>query len=319
LAGSLQRNEAKLRLRIELLEANSGRVVWSDRYNRILGDVFEIQDEVTAVVAARLAVQIDAAERRRLLSEAPPDLRAYGLVLRGQQLSLMVGRAANLHARRLFEEAGDHDPKYSRTYAWLARTFQEAWRYRWSDSPDECLNRALELARHAIDLDPSDARGHAAIGEAYLFKRRHDESLAAYDRAVQLNPSDADILADSGHCISSYGEPQRAIERIEHAMRLNPYFPDWYLWILGEIHFDLGNYEEAVKTLNQMRDKYDAYRLLTASHALLGQLKEARHFAEQVLVLQPEFTLEHWRNVPPDRNPEPRERYLEGLSKAGLK
>ena len=102
-------------------------------------------------------------------------------------------------------------------------------------------------------------------------------------------------------------------------MRLNPYYPDWYLWILGEIHFDLGNYQEAVRTLSQMHDKSDAYRLLAASHALLGDMTEAHHLAEQVLILQPEFTLAHWRNVPPDRNPDARDRYLEGLRKAGLK
>ncbi|MGH6914355.1 MAG: tetratricopeptide repeat protein, partial [Geminicoccales bacterium] len=284
----------------------------------ILGDVFEFQDEVTAVIAARLAVQIDAAEQRRLLSEAPPDLRAYGLILRGQQLSLLVARDANLHARRLFEEAAHNDPQYARSYAGLARTFQEAWRYRWSDTPDQCLNQAIHLAEHAIKLDPADARGHAALGQARLFKRNHDHSLAAYDRALQLNPNDADVLADTGHCVSSCGDPQRAIELLQRAMRLNPYYPDWYLWNLGEVHFDLGNYEEAVRTLNRMRDQSDAYRLLAASHALLGRLTEARHFAEQVLILQPEFTLERWRDVPPDRNPEPRERFLEGLRKAGL-
>jgi TolB-like protein/class 3 adenylate cyclase/Tfp pilus assembly protein PilF len=319
LTGGVQRNGTKLRLRVELAEAKSGRVIWSDRYSGILRNLFEFQDDVTAVIAARLAVQIDAAEQRRLLSEAPPDLRAYGLILRGQQLSLLVAREANLYARRLFEEAAHRDPDYARSYAGLARTFQEAWRYHWSDTPDLCLTRAVELAQHAIQLDPSDARGYAALGEASLFKRKHDESLAAYDRAIGLNPNDADVLADSGHCIACSGDPQRGIERLQQAMRLNPYYPDWYVWILGEIHFDLGNYQEAVRTLSQMHDKSDAYRLLAASHALLGDMTQARHYGEQVLILQPEFTLAHWRNVPPDRNPDARDRYLEGLRKAGLK
>jgi adenylate cyclase len=318
LTGGLQRSGTNLRLRVELSEAESGRVVWSDRYSGTLGDVFEFQDDVTAVIAARLAIQIDAAEQRRLLSKAPPDLRAYGLILRGQQLSLLVAREANFHARRLFEEASYWDPNYARSYAGLARTFQEAWRYRWSDTPDQCLSRAIELAEHAIELDPSDARGHAAVGQARLFKREHDHSLAAYERAIQLNPNDADVLADTGHCVSSCGDPERAIQLLHRAMRLNPYYPDWYLWNLGEVHFDLGNYDEAIRTLSQMRDQSDAYRLLAASHALVGQMERARHFAGQVLVLQPEFTLERWRDVPPDRNPEPRERYLEGLRKAGL-
>jgi adenylate cyclase len=102
-------------------------------------------------------------------------------------------------------------------------------------------------------------------------------------------------------------------------MRLNPFHPDWYLWYLGEAYFDLCNYEEAVRTLNRMDNKSEAYRLLAASHALLGQLQEARYHADQVLLAHPEFSLEHWQTVPPDRNKETVERFVEGLRRAGLK
>lgn len=317
--GGLQRSGSKLRLRVQLTEAETDRVIWSERYDGDLGDLFAFQDDVTAMIGARLAVQISAAEQRRLLAENPPDLLAYGLILRGQDLYQRVSRETNLFARRLFEEASLVDPSYARSYAGLARTFQEDWRYRWTDTPELGLERAITLAQRSIELDPADARGHAAFGYACLFKRRHDESLAAYQRATALNPNDADVLAETGACASSCGDPQRGLQLLERAMRLNPFYPDWYLWNLGEVQFDLGNYEEAIQTLTQMRDKGQGYRLLAASHALLGHRKEARHYAKQVLIEQPGFSLEHWRNIPPDRNPEPRERYLEGLRKAGLK
>jgi adenylate cyclase len=317
--GGLQRSGRKLRLRVQLTEADTDRVVWSDRYDGDLADLFAFQDDVTAMIAARLAVQISAAEQRRALSENPPDLRAYGLILRGQELYQRVTRETNLHARRLFEEASHVDPRYARSYAGLARTFQEDWRYRWSDAPELCLEQAVTLAQRSIELDPADARGHASFGYACLFKRQHDESLAAYQRAIELNPNDADVLAESAACASSCGEPQRALQVLERAMRLNPFYPDWYLWNLGEVQFDLGDYEESIRTLSKMHDKGQAYRLLTASHALLGHMTEAKHYAEQVLITQPGFSLEHWRDIPPDRNPGPRERYLEGLRKAGLK
>lgn len=317
--GGLQRSGQKLRLRVQLTEADTDHVIWSDRYDGNLGDLFAFQDDVTAMIAARLAVQISAAEQRRLLAENPPDLRAYGLILRGQDLYQRVTRETNLYARRLFEEASHVDPGYARSYAGLARTFQEDWRYRWSDTPELGLERAVTLAQRSIELDPADARGHAAFGYACLFKRRHDESLAAYQRATELNPNDADVLAETGACASSCGDPQRGLQLLERAIRLNPFYPDWYLWNLGEVQFDLGKYEEAIHTLSHMRDQGQGYRLLAASHALLGHRKEARHFAQQVLIEQPGFSLEHWRNIPPDRNPESRERYLEGLRKAGLK
>ena len=115
------------------------------------------------MIAARLAVQISAAEQRRLLAEHPPELRAYGLILRGQDLYQRVTRETNLYARRLFEEASHVDPGYARSYAGLARTFQEDWRYRWTDTPELCLEQAVTLAQRSVELDPADARGHADL------------------------------------------------------------------------------------------------------------------------------------------------------------
>jgi adenylate cyclase len=316
--GGLQRSGRKLRLRVQLAEAETDRVIWSDRYDGDLGDLFAFQDDVTAMIAARLAVQISAAEQR-LLAEHAPDLRAYGLILRGQHLSVQFKKEANLYARRLFEHAVEVDPACGRSYAGLSRTFNIAWRYEWTQSRELCLNKAVELAREAINRDRFDARGYSELGFAYLYSKRHDDSLAAYGRAIELNPNDADILAEMGGAVSFSGDSEAALNLLDRAVRLNPYHPDWYLWFLGEAHFDLGQYDEAIGTLLRMRDQSEGHRLLAASYALSGRLEEARYHAQQVMSVYPDFTIEHWRTVPPDRNPEPLERFLEGLRKAGLK
>jgi adenylate cyclase len=317
--GGLQRSGRKLRLRIQLTDANSDRVIWSDRYDGNLGDLFAFQDDVTAMIAARLAVQISGAEQRRLLAEQPPDLRAYGLILRGQDLGLRFRREANLHARRLFEQAAEIDPRYGRSYAGLSRTFNLAWRYRWTERPEAALDKAMELALAAINHDSLDARGYGELGFARLYKRQHDDSLSAYERATELNPNDADILAEMANAVSCAGDADRAVALLQRAMRLNPFYPDWYLWYLGEAYFDLGEYEATVRTLHKMGDKSEAHRLLASSYALLGLMEEARHHAAQLIIVHPEFSLEHWRTVPPDRNPGPLARFIEGLEKAGLK
>ena len=157
--GGLQRSGRKLRLRVQLTEAETDRVIWSDRYDGNLGDLFAFQDDVTAMIAARLAVQISAAEQRRLLAEHPPDLHAYGLILRGQDLSLRFRKEANLHARRLFEHAAEIDPDYGRSYAGMSRTFDVAWRYHWTPEPEVALDKAVDLANAAIRYDSLDARG----------------------------------------------------------------------------------------------------------------------------------------------------------------
>ncbi|MEM9872554.1 MAG: tetratricopeptide repeat protein [Pseudomonadota bacterium] len=316
--GAFQRVGDQLRVQVQLAEADSGRSVWAEKFNGNIADVFSFQDEVTAVIASCLSVKIDKAELQRQQRTAPSDLQAYGLILRGREVYKQQRRELNLHARRLFEQASVIDPAYAVSYSSISRISNDAWRFNWADEPDAALEDAIAQAEMALQLDPDDARGHAAMGNACLYKRRHDESLAAYERAIRFNPNDADILAEMGHSASVYGEPERAVELIERAMRLNPFYPDWYLWHLGEAFFDMNDYEQAIRTLTRMRDKTDAYRMLTASNALLGRMDEATRHAAQILATHPEFTMKHWENVPPDRNPGPRDRLIEGLKKAGL-
>ncbi|MGH6900422.1 MAG: adenylate/guanylate cyclase domain-containing protein [Geminicoccaceae bacterium] len=319
MSGGLQRSGSKLRLRVQLTEADTDRVIWSDRYNGDLGDLFAFQDDVTAMIAARLAVQISAAEQRRLLAEQPPELRAYGLILRGQDLSLRFRQESNLHARRLFEHAAEIDPDYGRCYAGMSRTFNLAWRYHWTPKPELALDKAVDLANAAIGYDSLDARGFGELGFACLYKKQHDSSLAAYERAVELNPNDADILAEMGDSLVYSGQAPRAVELLRRAMRLNPYFPDWYLWNLGDAYFHLGDYEQTIETVRKMRDQSEAHRLLAASHALLGHMEEARQHAKLVLKAHPNFSIAHWQNVPPNKNPDDLAVFIEGLRKAGLR
>jgi len=319
LSGALQRSGARLRLNARLSEAVSARVIWSEHYDGVIDDVFAFQDDVTSVIPARLAVRISTAERQRLQPQAPPELEAYGFILRGQELALRFQREPTLHARRLFEEAEALDPGHARPLAGLSRTYNLAWRYRWDSEPERCLNRALELAQEAVQRDPLDARGHAEVGFAQLYLKQHDAAVASYGRALELNPNDADILAEMGQAVCCAGDARHAIGYLERAMRLNPLTPDHYLWFLGECFFDLEDYDRAIATMNRMLDPGEAHRLLAAAYALSGQPDRARDQAAHVLRLHPDFTIEAWRSVPPDRNAEALGRFFEGLRQAGLR
>lgn len=318
-SGGLQRAGNKVRVQIELIDTSSGRSIWSERFNGDLSDIFDFQDEVTSVIAARLSIEISAAEAQRQKATAPSSLQAYGLILRGHDVYRRLIRESNLHARRLFEQASEVDPNYARSYVGISRTLNDAWRFNWADPPEPSLDEAIEKAEQAIRLDPGDARGYAALGNANLYKRRYEESIDAYESAIAFNPNDADVLAEMGHSVCVNGETERAVTLIKRAMSLNPYCPDWYLWHLGEAYFDLADYDQTIRTLGRMRDKTEAYRMLTASHAHLGNDDEAKACAQRLLVTHPEFTVSHWANVPPDRNAEPRDRLIDGLRKAGLK
>jgi adenylate cyclase len=317
LGGSLRRSGKRMRIAVELIDTETEGVLWSDQFNIEVEELFDVQNEITGAVASRLAVQIDFAERRQE-SQISLDMRAYGLVIRGHHLVLQYAKEANAHARRLLDEAIGMAPDFSRAYAAMSRTHNLDWFYSWSPEPEQSLARAVELARCAVELDRLDARGFNELGFSYLYMKRHEESLAEYARAIALNPNDADILAEYADALAYASQPQKSVELLERAMRLNPYYPDWYLWNLADAYCTMGQPSEVIGTVRRMQNPDEGRRMLAASFAELGMMDEARAEAKEVLRLHPEFTISRWRHRPPYRDAAILERFIEGLRKAGL-
>jgi adenylate cyclase len=317
LSGSLRRAGKRMRIAVELVDVGSESVIWSDRFDIGIEEVFDLQDEITSAVASRLAIQIDFAESRGE-SQRPSDMRAYGLVLRGQHLILHCAKDANAHARRLLEEAIQIAPDYGRAYSAMSRTHNHDWRYSWSPDPDASLDAAVELARNAVRHDHLDARGYAELGFANLYKKQHDEALADYARAIALNPNDADIIAEYADALVYVGQSTKSMELMEKAMRLNPHYPDWYLWYLADAYNAMGRPADVIATVQRMQNPNEGRRLLAANFAQLGMMDEARAQAREVMRLHPEFTIGRWRHRPPYRDSAVLERYIGFLRKAGL-
>ena len=260
LSGSLRRADKRLRIAVELIDAASETVLWSDRFNVELEELFDMQDEIAGAVASRLSSQIDMAERRQE-SPHPRDMRAYGLVVRGRHLILKFTKEANWHARRLFEEAIEFAPEYGRA---LQRALADA-----QSRLALCLVRDAagiarighRLARRAKEFDRLDARGFAELGYAKLYSKQHDEALAEYAQAMALNPNDSDIIAEYADALVYAEQPQRSVELLQKAMRLNPYYPDWYLWYLADAYDAMGRAEDVVAAVQRMHDPSEGQRL----------------------------------------------------------
>jgi TolB-like protein/class 3 adenylate cyclase len=317
LTGSLRRAAKRIRITVDLIDTESEGALWSDRFSIEMEELFDLQDEISGAVASRLAVQIDFAENRRE-SHRPRDMLAYGLVLRGQQLVGLYTREGNAHGRRLFNEASEIAPDYGRVFSSLSRTHNLDWRYSWSRSPEQSLVSAVDLAQRSIALDRLDARGFSESGFANLYMKRHETALAEYQRALDLNPNDADIIAEYADALVYVGETSRSIELLQKAMRLNPYYPDWYLWYLADAYNASRRYSDVIATVRQMRNLDEGRRLLAASFAHLGMMDEARAEAEAVMRLHPNFTIGEWRHRPPYRDPDVLGHFVEGLRMAGL-
>lgn len=316
--GSVRHTGNRIRISVQLVDTESGRTVWAERYDRDFDDIFDVQDEITNMIVSATASQIEAAERERMGRMTALDVQAYGLVLQGQHRVFRYTRYDNFQARRLYESALEYEPDYARAIAAISRTLNVDWRYSWVESRDEALDRALELAQKAVLLDESDARGFGELGFAHLYRKEHDASINAYTRALTLNPNDADLMSDMADALAHCGRSQEAVELLEKAMRLNPFYPDQYLWHLSGAYFNLRRYEDAIDAVMRMHNPTEGRRILAASYGHLGQLEQARSHAEKVLEAHPDFSLERWAEVQPDKNPEYTEHFVDGLKRAGL-
>ena len=323
LEGSVRRERKKLRISAQLVDAKSGHHVWAERYDRDVTDVFAVQDEVTqeivGTVGSEYGGELARAVRERAKRKPTENLEAYDYYLLGIEYWERNTKEENAIARQMLEKAIELDPEYARAHAQLAwvHRYDQKW---WSDSPAESGERAFELAKKAVALDPSDGYNHWVLGAMYfLVKQQPEEGAAEYERALTLNPNDADILAHWGWILAFLGRAEEGIEMAHKAMRLNPHYPDWYLWTLGISYYVARRYEEAVAPLSRMPSQNpESGTYLAASYAQLGREAEARAVAARILEADPDFSSARWAEKRPYKSQADRDHFLDGMRKAGL-
>lgn len=316
--GSVRKAGSRIRITLQLLDALQDRTIWGEQYNRNIEDIFDLQDEITQIIVSATAARIEATERERMRLLPPANLMAYGYVLKGNRHVLKYTQPEVNLARNFYEDAIGSDMRYARAYAAKSRTFNLDWRYDWAQKPDEALDDALNFARQAIDLDEADARGFGELGFAHLYRKEHDPAINAYTRALKLNPNDADLMSDMADAMAHSGRSEEAIDLLHKAMRLNPFFPDQYIWHLGGAFFNLKRYEEAIETILKMQNPTEGRRILAASYGHLGRDAEAREQARLVREAHPNFSIERWASVQPDKYEKDVEHFVDGMKRAGL-
>jgi adenylate cyclase len=302
LEGSVQRTGNKIRINAQLIDATSGRHLWADRYDRDAGDLFAVQTEIIEMIVATLAFKVDTAERERVLRKDTENLAAYELYRRGREAFFIWTKDSMAEARVLCEKAIQIDPNYAKPYGLLARILGNQARYGWVEDPDGTRDLAVEMGLKAVVLNPDDYYSHWELGGAYMFQGDFNRSIAEYKRALDLNPNDADLLAEMVELLVKIGRAEDAVARVKSAMRINPHYPDWYLWNLGWAQYFAGQYEEALDALNQMSNPPNGVRRhIAAVLVRLGRIVEAREAIEAFVANAPDYTLAdematHWQH-----------------------
>ncbi len=176
----------------------------------------------------------------------------------------------------------------------------------------------MEFAQRASELDPSDSLSHWILGIVYLQEKEFDRAMAEYERALALNPNDVDFRMEMAEALVFVGRHEEGLELMKGTMRLNPIYPDWYLWDLGWVYYFMGRYEEALAEMNRMKEvPYKAHRTFAAIYAQLGRIEEAKASAAEYLKHDPDYTMTQDKNWP-YKNSEDLELLLDGYRKAGL-
>ena len=323
LEGSVRRSGTQLRVTAQLVDAVTGVHHWAERYDRELGEIFAVQDEITRSVAGAIEPHLLAAEGYRALARSPDDLDAWELVARSQVHAWRLTWPDYEKAIVALESAVERYPDYAPARSLLGFCQVFAVHMGWVDR-DPWLRTGRQHAIRSIALDDRNAWGHIALGYSALMERRTEESIAAFGRAVTLNPSSAAAHSHLSRAYAFAGRDREAIAHGEDAIRLSPLDPDMALFLgaIAVAHYTAGRYAETARFTTQalrLRPGFQgAQRLRCASLAQLGRVEEARAFLAEALPQQRQLSLDWIRANVPYQTPELMDRFLEGMRKAGL-
>jgi adenylate cyclase len=250
----------------------------------------------------------------------PDSLEAYEFYYMGMHiLNTEYSEVADRKMEQYFQKAIEKDPDFALGYVGLGWYEMRSCWGGWSPDPQASLQRALEYGLKALALDASIGQVHNLLGDVYASMGQQELGIAEHAKARALNPNDADIKAESAAYLAYAGRVDEAIELLTDAMRLNPFYPDWYLWNVAIVYYPERKYDAVIDAVERMREpNVDALLFLAASYAQFGRLTEAQATLRRVLAVDPEATVAKFATQQPYKNPDDLEHYKDGLRKAGL-
>jgi len=328
LEGSTQKSGNRLRVTAQLIDATTGRYLWSEKYDRDLKDLFVLQDEITHKIIVELQVELTEGEQARLSQKSTTNIEAWRYANRGLAIWMRISKENNAKAMELFEKAVELDPNYVWAWVKLAWTHSMAADPAWSQNPSEHLKMLLEISKKVLAMDESDSDVRALSGLAYLWQGELEKAIVEGEKAIVLDPANAQSHVLLSCSMNTVGRFDEVIRLVKKAMRLHPYYPAYYLTWLGGAYRMSGNYEDALTVYNQLLDRSlkgdfppaHAHLFLADLYAEIGKEDEARTHAAEVLKIEPEFSLKVVKHINTYDYTDPAlmERRLNALRKAGI-
>ena len=296
LEGSIQPLGDQIRVTAQLIDTRTGGHVWSDRYDRPATDLFKVQSDVTEKIGATLTGYEGAvaeAERSLIRRKPPSDLTAYDTYLLGMEAKHKVTKEGLDEGERLFRKALEIDPQLARAYVGLAYIYVYRIELGLGTSVADNLTKLMEAARNAVRLDPNDGETQLVLGHPFAYQGMGDQALEQFAKAEALAPNNADLLICVAWLLPQFGQPDRAVELTEKALKLNPNYPYWYNQGLRLVYFFGRQFDKSVKYSKLITDPFATdYAYLAAASAMAGDMAGAKVAAAQVVRLDPNWSVE---------------------------
>ena len=320
--GSVRRSGNRVRIAAQLIDAVADAHLWAERYDRVLEDIFTVQDEVTEAIVAAIAPELGKAEQQLATSKKLENLNVWEVYQRGMWHLYQRTKDDLAEARRLFEAALSLDPGLSLACSALVDAYYYEVVLGLADSVAENCDKALQVARRAVELDPDDAAAHCAMGKARIVRREHALAVPDLQLAIDLNPSSAWAHYGLGAAAVFSGHAGEAIRHLERAIRLSPRDQHMgsFMVRLAEAYLVKRDYPDAVqwarKALQQQGFQWSRYAALLAGLGFLGEREEARRVLDECLAQRPNFSVTMVRDGHLYTDAAALDHYLEGLRHA---
>jgi adenylate cyclase len=318
--GSVRKAGNRVRVTVQLIDAEADAHIWAERYDRELDDIFAIQDEVTSAIVSTLPGRVAAAAHDRAERKPTDNMAAYECVLAAKVLHHRSAREDNVAAQQLIDRAIGLDPNYAHAHAWKACILGQAWTYGWCEDKDATWNQVRCELEIALSLDDNDSDVHRILAALHITQNQFEQASYHQQRALSLNPNDDLIVVQNGEIATWLGRPEEGIDCIRKAMRLNPYHPARFWNHLGRAYFVARRYAEAVEAVQRIAaPDHFHLALLAACFAQMGDAAAASAQVREILRRKPGFSVE--RDCLPTlhyKRESDLAHYRESLRKAGI-
>ncbi|TIL37857.1 adenylate/guanylate cyclase domain-containing protein [Mesorhizobium sp.] len=317
--GSVRKIGDRVRVTVQLIDTANDAHIWADKYDRKLDDIFAIQDEVTAAIAATLPGRVEAAQRDQLARAKPANMAAYECVLAAKVLHHRGTIEDNERAQILIGRAVALDPDYAHGHAWRACILGQAWVHDWCKDRDAVWNDIMAALDRALALDDNDADVHRILAAVNVNNNELTTARYHQERALALNPNYDLVVVQQGELLTWLGRPEEGIEWIRKAMQLNPHHPERFWSHLGKAHFAARQYGEAIEAFMHLSTMDSVQHAFAAAcYGWLGDEIAAAAHLRKIKTLDPQFDLDSFIATLHYAQKSDVQHVREGLLKAGI-